>query len=113
LPKLESSKLIRIALDFPVIQPLLQRIDTEFARRIQTAMRVIDRLNDADCVDLMTPMEMRVLKCLDQGLENRRIAVELYVTYETVLGHLKSIYRKFSVHSSAEALCIARDVGLV
>jgi LuxR family maltose regulon positive regulatory protein len=112
LTKLEESMLIRFALDFSVIQPLLEQIDTEFAYRIRSAMRITSRAG-VDAGLEVSPVELRVLQLLDRGFDNRQIGLEMYVTYETVRSHLKSLYRKLGAHSSAEALRIAQDAGLV
>jgi LuxR family maltose regulon positive regulatory protein len=112
LKKLKESMLIRIALDFPAIQPLLQQIDTAFARRVLRAMQIMSRRDGVAQLGL-SRVEQAVLQLLLQGLDNRAIASEIHVAYETVRSHLKKIYRKLGVQSSAEAIDIARDAGLV
>ena len=112
LKKLKESMLIRIALDFPAIQPLLQQIDTAFARRVLRAMQIMSRRDGVAQLGL-SRVEQAVLQLLVQGLDNRAIVSEIHVAYETVRSHLKKIYRKLGVQSSAEAIDIARDAGLV
>ncbi|MEK7949707.1 response regulator transcription factor [Luteolibacter soli] len=57
----------------------------------------------------ITRRERHVLQCICRGLSNKEIADELDITVWTVAVHLKSIYRKFSVHSRTEAAMKYRD----
>ncbi|MGW4747542.1 helix-turn-helix transcriptional regulator [Streptomyces sp. NPDC004290] len=41
------------------------------------------------------------------------IAADLYVSVNTVKTHLKSVYRKLSVHRRNEAVRRARELGLL
>jgi LuxR family maltose regulon positive regulatory protein len=61
----------------------------------------------------LTAAELRVLRLLDAGRSEREIAGELYVTFNTVHTHVKSIYRKFGIGSRQEALDAARPLGLL
>ncbi|MBL1083485.1 AAA family ATPase [Streptomyces actinomycinicus] len=46
----------------------------------------------------LTPSEMRVAKLAAQGLTNRQIAQQLYVTAKTVEVHLSAAYRKLGIN---------------
>jgi ATP/maltotriose-dependent transcriptional regulator MalT len=61
----------------------------------------------------LTPRESEVLWQLSLGGSYGDIAKALYVTENTVKTHLTSIYRKFGVERRAEALQVARELGLV
>jgi LuxR family transcriptional regulator, maltose regulon positive regulatory protein len=61
----------------------------------------------------LTPRESEVLHQLSLGGSYGDIARALYVTENTVKTHLTSIYRKFGVDRRAEALHVARELGLV
>jgi DNA-binding CsgD family transcriptional regulator len=61
----------------------------------------------------LTPREGEVLHQLSLGGSYGDIARALYVTENTVKTHLTSIYRKFGVDRRAEALQVARELGLV
>ncbi len=60
-----------------------------------------------------TKREAEVLQAVSEGLSNREIAEQLFVSEETVKSHLKSIYRKLSVRDRAEAIALALREGLV
>ena len=60
----------------------------------------------------ITESELRVLKALAQGLSNKQIAKELFVTEQTVKFHLTNIYRKLQVSNRTEAARYAYQRGL-
>jgi LuxR family maltose regulon positive regulatory protein len=57
--------------------------------------------------------ELAVLRLLDSELSVRQIAQELFLSANTVRTHTRSIYRKLSVSSRAEAVARANALGLV
>jgi LuxR family maltose regulon positive regulatory protein len=63
--------------------------------------------------DDLTAAELRVLQLLDAGRSERQIGRELYVSFNTVHTHVKSIYRKLGVGSRQAALDAARALGLI
>jgi LuxR family maltose regulon positive regulatory protein len=86
-----------------------------FRRRLAEVERAFDRRLTASQEhpnDLSTA-ELRVLRLLAAGLSERQVGGELYVSFNTVHGHVKSIYRKLSVSSKQQALDAARSRGLV
>ena len=64
-------------------------------------------------VPLLTPAEARLLPLLTTHLSFREIGAELFVSPHTVKTQAISIYRKLSVSSRAEAVDIAREIGLL
>ncbi|MDA0162284.1 LuxR C-terminal-related transcriptional regulator [Solirubrobacter ginsenosidimutans] len=59
--------------------------------------------------DELSERELTVLRHLRGGLSEREIAAELYLSFNTVHSHVKSIYRKLGVSSRAAAVERARD----
>ena len=57
----------------------------------------------------LTERELTVLRFLSSGLSEREIGRELYLSFNTVHSHVKSLYRKLGVSSRAEAVARARD----
>jgi DNA-binding NarL/FixJ family response regulator len=47
----------------------------------------------------LTERERRVASLVAQGLTNRGVAAELYVSHHTVDAHLRQIYRKLGIDS--------------
>jgi NarL family two-component system response regulator LiaR len=61
-------------------------------------------------VDALTDREQEILKLLAQGLSNKMIAAQLYLSVRTVEGHLANIYSRLGVHSRTEAMLMAVKV---
>ena len=60
----------------------------------------------------LTARESEVLDLVARGYDNRRIARELVVAEKTVRNHVTRIFEKLHVATRAEAVALARDVGL-
>jgi DNA-binding NarL/FixJ family response regulator len=60
----------------------------------------------------LTGRERDLLKSLAQGLSNRRIAKEFWITEQTVKFHLTNIYRKLGVVNRTEAVRYAYTHGI-
>ena len=58
-------------------------------------------------IEALTEREREILDLLVQGLSNKRIATQLYLSVRTVEGHLANIYTRLGVHSRTEAMLIA------
>jgi DNA-binding NarL/FixJ family response regulator len=55
----------------------------------------------------LTPQELRLLKLLAEGHQNKTAASEMEISIHTVGFHLRSIYEKLHVHSRSEAVARA------
>ncbi|WP_157592304.1 LuxR C-terminal-related transcriptional regulator [Solirubrobacter soli] len=64
---------------------------------------------DADLSD----REIAVLRLLATDLSQREIGSELYVSFNTVKSHTRTLFRKLSVTSRAEAVARGRELGLI
>lgn len=60
----------------------------------------------------LTEREREVLAMLARGLDNRRIARELFLSDKTVRNHVSSVLTKLGVEDRAEAADRARNAGL-
>lgn len=63
--------------------------------------------------DELTDRELDVLRLLDEGLTKRDVGRTLFLSYNTIHSHTKSIYRKLDATSRDEALARARDLELI
>ena len=63
--------------------------------------------------DNLTHREIEVLHLLEKGLSKREIASSLFLSYNTIHSHTRSIYRKLEASSREEAIAEARDQGLL
>ncbi len=64
-------------------------------------------------IPLLSPRENEVLMELSQGRSNKQIARALSMTEHTVKFHLKNVFTKLDVSRRAEAVTVARNIGLV
>ncbi|MFH7766466.1 response regulator [Acinetobacter sp. BSP-28] len=67
---------------------------------------------DAD-MELLTGRETEILNLVAQGMSNREIAEQLFVSKYTVESHIKHIYRKLSVTKRTKAVSAARSLGIL
>lgn len=68
--------------------------------------------SDADAVSL-TERETAVLRAVCEGLTNRQIGRELWITEQTVKFHLKNVFRKLDASNRRDAVKRAYERGLV
>jgi DNA-binding NarL/FixJ family response regulator len=83
----------------------------------EVAKRVVELFRKSQApaqpADALSPQEMRLLKLLIDGHQNKTAAAELGISVHTVSFHLRSIYEKLHVHSRSEAVARALRNGLV
>jgi DNA-binding NarL/FixJ family response regulator len=71
-----------------------------------------DPARDPDLMSLpLSAREIEVLDCVAQGLSNKEIADELYVTEQTVKNHMTSVLRKLDVNDRVQAVLFAVKNG--
>jgi DNA-binding NarL/FixJ family response regulator len=61
----------------------------------------------------LTPCELRVLRRLAEGVHTKTIAGELSITPKTVAMHIHNAMKKLDVHTRAQAVALAYQLGLV
>lgn len=61
----------------------------------------------------LTSREIDVLQLIAKGLRNKEIAAALFISEETVQGHVKSILQKLKVHDRTEAVAVGIRRGIV
>jgi DNA-binding NarL/FixJ family response regulator len=60
----------------------------------------------------LTPRELEVLGLLAEGLDNREIAEQLFISPKTASVHVSNIYGKLGVESRVAAATTAHSLGL-
>jgi LuxR family maltose regulon positive regulatory protein len=64
-------------------------------------------------IEPLSESELRVLRYLPTNLRGSEIASELVVSRNTIRTHVRNVYLKLGVHSRADAVTRARDLGLL
>ena len=97
----EARKLLATCPDPGVLSARL----VEVARALTPAHRRIE--GDSD----LTERELEVLRYLAEGLSKREIGKELFLSFNTIHSHTKSIYQKLRVSSRQDAIARAQELG--
>ena len=79
----------------------------EVARTLTPAYRRVSADSE------LTERELEVLRLLASGRSKRQVASVLFLSYNTIHSHTKSIYRKLRAYSRREAFERARALGLI
>lgn len=80
------------------------------------ALKVIQTFQPSTKISLphnLTNRETEVLRLLSEGMSYKMIATQMNISYFTVNAHIRKIYEKLQVNSSAEAISIALKTGIV
>lgn len=70
-------------------------------------------IEDEEMIERLSDRELEVLRFIEAGLSNRKIAEELYISLSTVKTHLRNIYSKLDVNSRTQATAKAKKLGLL
>jgi DNA-binding NarL/FixJ family response regulator len=79
---------------------------------LQTVEQARAAAATASELDDLTTREREVVALLAQGMTNKEIAAELFITTNTVKRHLKSIFGKLDVHTRSAAAAKAVSAGI-
>lgn len=83
--------------------------------------RILGANGSSSSIDAPTPAAIQVLSdrenaivsCLVQGLSNKQISAQLFLSENTVKWHLRNIYEKLGVRSRTSAIATLRRKGLI
>lgn len=64
-------------------------------------------------LEKLTNKEKNILIYVSKGYTSKEISELESISYHTVVGHIKNIYKKLSINSRAEAVNSAFDIGLI
>ena len=96
----------------PLVEDMLSEIDIG-TRTPSELSSAAERLGPSGSLaDRLTAREREVLRYLPTMLTTNEIAVELYVSVNTVKAHMKSIYRKLGVSRRRVAVVRAYECGI-
>lgn len=75
----------------------------------EIAAQLAEHMSD----DALTPREIEVLRNVANGNRNRDVAVQMFITEETVKVHVKHIMEKLGARDRTEAVTIAIRRGII
>lgn len=111
-PEAMADTLRRVAAgENPINQMVLARPD--LARRVLSDYRTSSDDADAPLAMPLSAREVQVLDCVAQGMANKQIADELFVTEKTVRNHMTSVLRKLESEDRFEAVLYAVRHGWI
>ncbi len=80
----------------PAIRSLEQQLKSE-----DVSARISSLIQQADSKESISEREKEIIVCLVQGLSNKEIANQLFISVNTVMTHRRNIVRKLQIHSLA------------
>lgn len=83
----------------------------ELARRLRAELRLPSEAGGGDGPMPLSTRELAVLDCVAQGLSNKEIADELFVSEQTVKNHMTSVLRKLNATDRVGAILHAVRQG--
>jgi len=89
--------------------PWAERAEAELRATGETA-----RKRDVSAVEQLTPQELQIAGLVADGLANKEIAAQLFLSPRTVDYHLRKVFTKLGIASRAELIrdgLPARDTG--
>jgi DNA-binding NarL/FixJ family response regulator len=90
-----------------------KRLFHEFYTEELANLRQVPGEKDTTLMEHLTPREMQILKFAAQGLSNKRIAVELGISVNTVKDFISKILTKLDANDRTEAVVIAIKNGMI
>ncbi len=80
-------------------EPWAERTRTELRATGETA-----RKRDPSTIDQLTPQELQIAKLVGEGLSNKHIATQLFLSPRTVEYHLRKVFTKLGIASRSELI---------
>ena len=94
-------------------EPGWQEFKNVFTRHVPGAAAPARRDTAArERIGQLSNREQKILGEIAKGLNNREIAAGLFISEKTVRNHITHVFEKLDVNSRAQAIVLARDLGL-
>lgn len=79
---------------------------------LTTVKRVFAQI-EANQMEKPTGRGLSILKLVSRGYSTKQIAEELSISFNTVESHRKNLFKKYSVNTMAELICLATSNGWI
>jgi DNA-binding NarL/FixJ family response regulator len=90
-----------------------RRFEAVAQRRTSTGAAEVIPFTPKERVQLPTAREIQVLQLIAEGLVNREIGQQLYLSEETVKSHVRHLLAKLQARSRAHAVAVGFRRGLI
>ncbi len=80
----------------PAIRLLEQKVKSD-----DVSARISSMINSVEGTESISDREKEIIVCLVQGMSNKEIAAQLFISVNTVITHRRNISRKLQIHSLA------------
>jgi LuxR family maltose regulon positive regulatory protein len=97
----------------PYVETLLAACETLPPVAGRPGSRIASSESESLLVENLSERELEVLRLVADGLSNREIAEQLFITVGTAKTHTINIYRKLDVRSRTQAVARATELGLL
>ncbi len=94
-------------------EQLMATIRDVHAGKRPIPQEIASKLADRLTLLSLTDRETQVLKLIAEGLRNKEIAAALFISEETVQGHVKKVLRKLNVNDRTKAAIVAAQRGIL
>lgn len=92
----------------PAIRFLEQKVKDD-----DVSARISNMIRNAESKESISEREKEIIICLVQGMSNKEIASQLFISVNTVITHRRNISRKLQIHSLAGLTIYAIANGLI
>ncbi|HEY3033465.1 MAG TPA: AAA family ATPase [Streptosporangiaceae bacterium] len=78
-----------------------------WAERARTELRATGETvarREANAIELLTPQELQIVRLVSEGMSNRQVAAQLFLSPRTVEYHLHKVYPKLNISSRGELI---------
>jgi LuxR family transcriptional regulator, maltose regulon positive regulatory protein len=99
-----------------LLPSLPSHVEAAFVRRLRQWSGLTNPQSQGShalSTEALTMREMQILKLLQSGMRNQRLAEYLDVSLSTIKWHLQNIYGKLGADNKANAIYLARNAGLL
>jgi two-component system response regulator DevR len=86
-------------------------IDTKAAAAVLAQLRRAPKMNSEVSSEQLSSQQLVMLRLVAQGLSSREIAMQLYLSENTVKGYVQEILHRLSVKNRTEAVMVAVKQG--
>jgi LuxR family maltose regulon positive regulatory protein len=88
-------------------------VNRDYLARLLTAFPDMTSPVTTGLTEGLSERELEILRLISQGMTNKQIAAELFISTGTVKAHTANIYRKLDAENRTQAIALARELRLL